>query len=100
MMVSPNTGDHRRVPPGEAPPQPTPPHPPQTGSGSQNPFAPTFQFHPPSDFAPTRRALGGIRCATINVQGISNPAKREAVHSILQAWDLDILALQETWLRE
>ena len=47
-----------------------------------------------------RRSPGGIRCATINARSISNPAKSDAVYSILRAWELDILALQETWLRE
>jgi ribonuclease HI/exonuclease III len=69
-------------------------------TGPQNPYAAVFQFHLPSDFAPTRRATGGFRCGTINTQSISRPALREAVYSTLEAWDLGILALQETWLRE
>ena len=70
----------------------------RAGPQLRNPYASAFRFHPPSDFAPTRRAPGGIRCATINVQSIANQARREAVYHTLQAWDLDILALQETWL--
>jgi ribonuclease HI/exonuclease III len=65
----------------------------------QNPYASTFRFVAPSDFAPTRRSPGGIRLISINVQSISSPALRESIADVFRAWDLDILVLVETWLR-
>src|SRR5215468_10740882 len=65
-----------------------------------NPYASAFGLIAPSDFASTRLSPGGIRIATINAQSISSPALREMVADIFQAWDLDILVLEETWLRE
>jgi exonuclease III len=41
-----------------------------------------------------------MRIATINTQSIADQARRSAVYPTFRAWDLDILALQETWLRE
>jgi hypothetical protein len=82
-----------------------PPDTPSTSSERQadsqpqgNPYA-TTRFHTPCDFAYTRRAPGGIRCATVNAQSISHPELREAVYPYFKAWDLDVLAIQETWLR-
>ena len=69
-----------------------------TGARPRNPYGTSFEFRTPSDFAPTRRAPGGIRCATINVRSISDRGRWASVSDIIKAWDLDILALQETWL--
>jgi exonuclease III/ribonuclease HI len=72
---------------------------PSTGpsTGPRNPYESAFRFHTPCSFKSTRRAPGGIRCATINIRSIPGPAKGEVVYSVFRAWDLDVLALQETW---
>ena len=106
------------VPPGGAPPTTPLPapgeHPPSTPNASTtattparrraeahppNPYATDFRFHTPSNFATERCATDGIRCATLNVRSIPGQAKGADVYNVLQAWELDVLALQETWLR-
>jgi hypothetical protein len=86
-------------PPTPPPPLPTTSPTPTSPRPGTNPYASTFNFIPPSDFKPERRSPGGIRGATINVQSIVNQDKWGVIANIITAWGLDILALQETWLR-
>src|SRR5262245_46088504 len=61
-------------------------------------YARTFSLQEPSSCDLARRNVDGIRCATLNVHSLRNPARREATVDLVVNLQLDIFAIQETWL--